>query len=174
MHQNELAFDHLKKTHHNLDALKPSKVPGRLKRLFLVMISTGVDTDSSDEARFSNMASHRVFKTKVAVILTALLAGFFSLTYMPQPTDGAVTAQRGGAAIYAQYCARCHGNDGRGQTRKGREIDAVDFTSDDWSPDTGHDTRIVTRGKGSMPGFGAKLNPTQISSVVQYIRRFKR
>ena len=133
-----------------------------------------VDTDSIDKARFSNMGSHGVFKTKVAVILTVLFAGFISLAYLPQPADGAVAAQRGGAVIYAQYCARCHGNDGRGQTRKGREVDAVDFTGDDWSPDTGHDTRLVTRGKGSMPAFGAKLNPTQISSVVQYIRRFKR
>jgi mono/diheme cytochrome c family protein len=85
-----------------------------------------------------------------------------------------VEAQRGGSAIYAQNCARCHGADGRAQTPKGRETDAIDLTSDDWSPDAARDTRIVTRGKGSMPGFGRKLTPAQVSAVVQYIRRFKR
>ena len=83
-------------------------------------------------------------------------------------------AQRGGAAIYAQNCARCHGVDGRAQTRKGRETDAVDFTSDDWSPDAAHDARIVTTGKRSMPAFGRRLSAAQINAVVQYIRRFKR
>lgn len=85
-----------------------------------------------------------------------------------------VEAQRSGSAIYAQNCARCHGTDGRAQTRKGREVDATDLTSDDWFPDAGRDTRIVTRGKGSMPAFGRRLTSAQIGSVVQYIRRFKR
>jgi len=86
----------------------------------------------------------------------------------------AVEAQRDGSALYSQNCARCHGADGRAQTSKGRETDAVDLTSDDWSPDTARDKRIVTRGKGSMPGFGRKLTPAQVSAVVQYIRKFKR
>lgn len=84
-----------------------------------------------------------------------------------------VEAQRGGAAVYAQNCARCHGADGRAQTRKGRETDAVDLTSDDWSPDAARDTRIVTNGKKSMPAFGRRLSHAQINAVVQYIRRFK-
>jgi mono/diheme cytochrome c family protein len=84
-----------------------------------------------------------------------------------------VEAQRGGAAIYAQNCARCHGVNGRAQTRKGREIDAVNFTSDDWSPDAVHDARTVKHGKRSMPAFGRRLSAAQISAVVQYIRRFK-
>lgn len=82
-------------------------------------------------------------------------------------------AQRRGAAVYAQNCARCHGIDGRAQTHKGRQVDAVDFTSDDWTPDMAHDIRIVTNGKKSMPAFGRKLTSAQINAVVQYIRRFK-
>jgi mono/diheme cytochrome c family protein len=84
-----------------------------------------------------------------------------------------VGAQRSGATIYAQNCARCHGNDGRAQTPKGRQVDAVDLTSDEWTPDYARDTRIVTKGKGSMPSFKNKLTAAEISAVVQYIRRFK-
>jgi mono/diheme cytochrome c family protein len=115
---------------------------------------------------------NRFFRTKVGVMAAAaVLAIAGSLSYLTQPADGAVPS--GAAAIYSQNCARCHGTDGRAQTPKGRKLDAVDFTSGDWTPDTGHDTRIVTRGKGSMPAFGNKLTPAQISAVVQYIRRFK-
>jgi mono/diheme cytochrome c family protein len=115
-----------------------------------------------------------LFRTKIgaatAVVPAVMIAAF---SYLPRPTDGAASAQKGGSAIYSQNCARCHGSNGRAQTTKGRQVKAVDLTSDDWSPDTGHDTRVVMRGKGSMPGFANKLTPAQITAVVEYIRRFK-
>ena len=86
----------------------------------------------------------------------------------------AVTAQRSGAAVFAQTCARCHGSDGRAQTAKGRAVGATDLTSADWIPDTARDTRIVNRGKEEMPAFKGRLKPAEIEAVVAYIRRFKR
>jgi len=82
-------------------------------------------------------------------------------------------SQRSGAAIFSQMCARCHGADGRATTAKGRSVGATDLTSDKWNPDTGRDTRIVTKGKEDMPSFKAKLKPAEIEAVVAYIRRFK-
>jgi mono/diheme cytochrome c family protein len=113
-------------------------------------------------------------KDKKLLILASAVAMFAYTAFYPQQFGRVAEAQRGGAAVYARNCATCHGTDGRAQTRKGRESDAVDLTSSEWTPDTGRDTRIVTRGKGSMPAFGKKLTNAQISSVVQYIRRFKR
>ena len=110
---------------------------------------------------------------KTAVVLTSVLAAFM-ITVFSGPAAVNVEAQRSGASIYSQNCARCHGADGRAQTAKGRQTRAVDFTSDDWTPDTGHDSRLITRGKGSMPAFKTKLTTAEINSVVQYIRRFKR
>jgi cytochrome c6 len=114
-----------------------------------------------------------VGRIKAAVLLAAIVgfAVFFFIS--PAPADR-VEAQRGGASVYSQNCARCHGADGRAQTQKGRQTKAVDFTSDDWTPDAAHDARRVTNGKGSMPPFKAKLTPAEINAVVQYIRRFKR
>ena len=109
-----------------------------------------------------------------AAILAISLGGFGVALLISNTVAGRVEAQRSGAVIYSQNCARCHGVDGRAQTTKGRQTQAVDFTSDDWTPETGHDTRIVTRGKGSMPSFKSKLTPADINAVVQYIRRFKR
>jgi mono/diheme cytochrome c family protein len=116
----------------------------------------------------------KILWTKVVIGVLAA-GGFSAAAYLAQPVVGATAQQRSsGSAIYAQNCARCHGADGRAQTRKGREIDAVDFTSDDWSPDAARDARIISRGKGSMPAFGRRLSQAQINAVAQYIRRFKR
>lgn len=117
---------------------------------------------------------YRNLTAKLVASTALLMAGAIALFGTAGTTTTNAEAQRGGAAIYAQNCARCHGVDGRAQTRKGRETDAVDFTSDDWSPDAAHDARIVTNGKRSMPAFGRRLSQAQINAVVQYIRRFKR
>ena len=113
-------------------------------------------------------------KLKLAFVILFVISGVAGVSLYPKPFGGEALAQRGGAAVYAQNCARCHGVDGRAQTRQGRKSDAVDLTSDDWSPDTARDTRIVKNGKGDMPAFGKRLSSAQVSSVVQYIRRFKR
>ena len=111
------------------------------------------------------------------IVSTSLFLFLGLIAFLISRGDFGVTtvkAQRSGTTIYAQNCARCHGADGRAQTLKGKQTNAVDLTSDDWSPDTVRDKRIVTNGKQSMPGFGRKLTPAQVSTVIQYIRRFKR
>jgi len=112
------------------------------------------------------------FRTKM-VVLTAAVSFSAAFVLLSQRAIRQVDAQRSGSAIYSQNCARCHGADGRAQTAKGRQVDAVDLTSSEWSPDEARDTRMVTKGKGSMPSFKSKLTPAEISAVVQYIRRFK-
>jgi mono/diheme cytochrome c family protein len=109
---------------------------------------------------------------KAAALFATIFAAL--IVFIWGPSAERVEAQRGGAAIYSQNCARCHGSDGRAQTQKGRQTKAVDLTSDDWTPDTDHDARRVANGKGSMPPFKNKLTQAEINAVVQYIRRFKR
>ena len=109
----------------------------------------------------------------MAVVALAC-AAFLSITGPSiAGSGGVVSSQRSGATVYSQSCARCHGADGRAQTAKGRQVKAVDLTSSDWEPDTARDIRIVTKGKDSMPAFKGRLNAAEISSVVEYIRRFK-
>ena len=115
---------------------------------------------------------------KFALILTALLLGLSATTFSNKHSVEAASssmgdAQRSGAAIFSQVCSRCHGIDGRAQTAKGRSLGATDLTSNDWTPNTARDTRIVTRGKEDMPSFKSKLKPAEIDAVVSYIRRFK-
>ena len=112
-------------------------------------------------------------RVKAAVVLITLFAALW-IVFISGPSAERVEAQRSGATIYSQNCARCHGSDGCAQTQEGRQTKAVDFTSDDWTPDADHDARRVANGKGSMPPFKNKLTTAEINAVVQYIRRFKR
>jgi mono/diheme cytochrome c family protein len=81
--------------------------------------------------------------------------------------------------VFRTNCARCHGADGRGETPLGQTYQAPNFTDNGWwrtnSKITG--TRslvtIVSHGKGGMPAFSKKLKPSEIRSLVNYVRRFR-
>jgi mono/diheme cytochrome c family protein len=112
--------------------------------------------------------------TLITVSLGIFTIAIFGTVPYPNIKKQPTSAQRNGAAIYAQNCSRCHGTDGRAQTAKGRAVGASDLTSADWLPDTARDIRLVTRGREEMPSFRGKLKPAEIEAVVTYIRRFKR
>lgn len=116
---------------------------------------------------------------KIFILLLTITIGASFLTASSTRTlaisteRNEISAIADGASVYKKSCAVCHGADGRSQTKKGEETGAVDLTSEDWTPNEARDTRIITRGKGSMPSFKRSLSAAQIKSVVAYIRRFK-
>jgi mono/diheme cytochrome c family protein len=71
--------------------------------------------------------------------------------------------------LFKQYCAKCHGDDGKAQTAKGRSLKARDFTDAEWQADQKDSELIehVTEGKDDMPPFGKKLTPEQIDGLVK-------
>ncbi|HYT32539.1 MAG TPA: cytochrome c [Thermoanaerobaculia bacterium] len=73
------------------------------------------------------------------------------------------------SALFKEYCAKCHGEDGRGQTPKGKQLNARDFTDIQFQSDkTDADLiKIVTKGGEDMPAFGKKLTKEQIESLVK-------
>jgi mono/diheme cytochrome c family protein len=81
--------------------------------------------------------------------------------------------------LYRSNCARCHGAEGRSDTPLGRTFNAPDFTDQKWWQEhaaianTRSLVAIVTNGKGSMPAFRKKLNRSEISVLVTYVRRFR-
>ena len=72
-------------------------------------------------------------------------------------------------AIWKSKCASCHGEDGKAQTTKGKNLKARNFTDAEWQADkTNADLiKTVTEGKDDMPPFGKKLTPEQIESLVK-------
>jgi mono/diheme cytochrome c family protein len=73
------------------------------------------------------------------------------------------------SALFKEYCAKCHGEDGRGQTPKGKQLKARDFTDSEFqSAKSDADLiKVVTKGGEDMPTFGKKLTKEQIESLVK-------
>ena len=73
------------------------------------------------------------------------------------------------SALYKEYCAKCHGEDGRADTPKGRQLMAQDMTDPDWQTERSDADmiKVVTNGGEDMPPFGKKLTKDQIESLVK-------
>ncbi|HEV7700963.1 MAG TPA: cytochrome c [Pyrinomonadaceae bacterium] len=69
-------------------------------------------------------------------------------------------------SLYVQNCAKCHGSDGKAQTRLGRKLDADNITG---GVSAGKTTRLVTNGKGKMPSFKRRLTAAQIAQIAEYV-----
>jgi mono/diheme cytochrome c family protein len=75
------------------------------------------------------------------------------------------------SALYKEYCAKCHGEDGRAETAKGKNLMARKFADAEWQ--AGESDAGLTGGKEDMPPFGKKLTKEQIESLVKNdVRRF--
>jgi mono/diheme cytochrome c family protein len=111
---------------------------------------------------------HFIFSVVTAVVLslfTVLGAG---------NTNEAAAADAG--TIYNRQCVSCHGRDGRGRTRKGRQTHARDMTSASWQDDVS-DERLfnsISNGRGKMPAFRKKITENDIDALVAHVRRLRR
>lgn len=112
-------------------------------------------------------------------ILALLLSELAVLGTVPAQRRAAKTRGAAVEELFRNNCARCHGVDGRGKTPTGELYKSPDFTDAEWwqknSNITGPRTMagIVRRGKGGMPAFGKKLKRSEITALVNHVRRFR-
>ena len=102
------------------------------------------------------------------------------LAQAPQPASPApVAPQSEGKKLFAKAkCIKCHGEDGKGDTEKGRQLKAPDFTRQDFQKDTSDQemTDGITKGvkdkkkKVLMPPYKNKLRKEDIQVLVRYVR----
>lgn len=71
--------------------------------------------------------------------------------------------------LYKEYCAKCHGDDGKADNFRGKHMKARNFTDAEWQAGVSNTELItaVTEGKDDMPPFGKKLTAEQIDSLVK-------
>jgi mono/diheme cytochrome c family protein len=93
----------------------------------------------------------------------------YGLPIGTEVADGSAAAPSGpdGAAIYAQRCSACHGDDGGGgigpALADGRMVERY--------PDTADQIAIVAAGRGQMPSFSDRgLTAEEIEAVVEFTR----
>ncbi len=79
-----------------------------------------------------------------------------------------------GPALYKSKCAMCHGPDGAGQTPVGKSMKVRDLRSAEVQKQTDIElTKVISGGKGKMPGFGQKLSNADIQAIISYVRTLK-
>lgn len=94
---------------------------------------------------------------------------------VPPPVPVAATPAQD---LFEKHCVFCHGADGKGQTRKGKELKAPNFTSARFQKHTTDLEMVeaVTDGipKHKMPAFKDKLSSAEIASLANYVRSFRK
>ncbi len=84
------------------------------------------------------------------------------------------------AENWENHCAKCHGADGKGQTKVGKKLKLKDYTDAKVQAELKDDEMIkVTSegyfvdGKEKMKAFKDELSADEIKDLVAYIRAFK-
>jgi mono/diheme cytochrome c family protein len=92
----------------------------------------------------------------------------------------ALTAQADIKAIYEDQCAKCHGSDGKGQTKMGKKLGAKDYTDAKVQAAMTDAQAFKVTKEGLKEGDKVLMKPSegltdeQIKGLVQYMRTFKK
>ena len=80
-----------------------------------------------------------------------------------------------------KHCAKCHGADGKGQTRMGKQAGAKDYTDSKVQAEIKDENAVkvikeglVENGKKKMDPYADKLTDDEIKALVAHIRQFKK
>ena len=100
-------------------------------------------------------------------VVRIVLAGTLCCLVLPP----SLYAQSDVAKIYKTNCVLCHGADGSGDNPTGKAMHAKDLRSEEVQKQSDTElAEVITKGRGKMPAFGAKLKPDDVQKLVAYIR----
>ena len=95
------------------------------------------------------------------------------LCFIAFPT--AAQAQSDAAKLYKTNCAPCHSADGSGDSPSGKALHAKDLRSEEVQKQSDEAlSEVITKGKGKMPAFAAKIKPDDVKKLVAYLRELPR
>jgi cytochrome c6 len=84
------------------------------------------------------------------------------------------------AENWENHCTKCHGADGKGQTKVGKKLNLKDYTDAKVQAEMKDDTMtkaiaegIFDNGKEKMKAFKDELSADEIKDLVAYVRKFK-
>jgi len=82
---------------------------------------------------------------------------------------------------WEKHCLKCHGADGKGNTKMGKQSGVKDYTDPKVQEELKDENAariikegIVEKGKKKMDPYGEKLNDEEIKALIGYIRAFKK
>ena len=93
----------------------------------------------------------------------AVLCATFAFTAACQAQDA--------AKIFNANCTLCHSTNGSGDSPTGKALHAKDLRSDEvQKQDDATLNEVITKGKGKVPAFGAKVKADDVTKLVAYVR----
>ena len=109
-------------------------------------------------------------------LLASIAAGSFllSATALAQEVDK--KAER----AFKAKCASCHGQTGKGDTDKGKELKVEDMSAAKYQSKKDADLTkaildgVKADGKEVMPSFKDEITPEQAAALIKYTRTFKK
>src|ERR1043166_3932000 len=110
------------------------------------------------------MNRNKLLKVTAVAAVSIVAGGAFLFARTPAGSASAEPVSP--RSLYSQNCARCHGANGKAQTRLGRKLEADDISG---GMSTEKIIRTVTNGKGEMPSFRKKLTAAQIRQIADYV-----
>ena len=101
------------------------------------------------------------------LFLRLIPVGILCCLALPSTTQ----AQSDPAKIYKTNCAQCHSADGSGDNVTGKAFHAKDLRSEEVQKQTDAEVAdVITKGRGKMPPFAAKIKPDDVTKLVVYLR----
>jgi mono/diheme cytochrome c family protein len=104
------------------------------------------------------------------------LLTFFGFAILAGSASGAEAK-----ALYDKHCAKCHGPDGKGKTKMGRQSGVKDYTDPKVQEEMKDDVALKTikegiteKGKERMKAYASELNDADIKGLIAYMRAFKK
>src|ERR1700674_4606297 len=83
----------------------------------------------------------------------------------------AMQAQSHAANLFKRNCMQCDGANGSGDTVAGKAFHAKDLRSAEVQKQTDAElAEVITKGRGKMPAFGAKIKPDDVTKLAAYLR----
>jgi cytochrome c6 len=103
------------------------------------------------------------------------LAGLFLLAAVPSVPAAPV------AENWENHCTKCHGDDGKGQTKPGKKLQLKDYTDAKVQAEMKDEEMVKTitagvndkAGKEKMKAYKDELSADEIKELVAYVRKFK-
>lgn len=127
-------------------------------------VTHGIRNEVDSDARFSQMPAFGEMLS--AEEIDQVVNHVMGLSGEPNDADKATA----GAVVFADNCASCHGEDGKG----GREFGAPNLTDAVWLYGGDHATLVetVTNARfGVMPAWGPRLSRADIAAVATYVHQ---
>src|SRR4029077_5937401 len=101
------------------------------------------------------------------LFLCFIAAGILCFLALPTATH----AQSDPAKIYKTNCVLCHSADGSGDSPTGKAFHSKALRSAEVQKQTDEElAEVITKGRGKMPAFGAKIKPDDVTKLVAYLR----